>query len=52
MKVYKIVHKSGWLAACGLYGIDRAKKWLASFDARMYDDKTLKAEEFSIVEEK
>jgi len=52
MKSYKIVHITGWLAACGFYGIERAQKWLNNFDARMYTDKTLRKEDFRIVEEK
>lgn len=51
MKVYKIIHKNGWLAACGFYGIERAQAWIDRFDARMYDDKSLRKEDFTILAE-
>jgi hypothetical protein len=52
IEVYKIVHKDGWLAACDFYGIERAQAWLEKFDPRMYSDKTLKREDFTIVRTK
>lgn len=49
---YTIKHKTGWIAASGFYSKERAYEWLKRFDAKMYVDKTLKVEDFIIVEGK
>lgn len=52
MKSYDILHKTGWVAAVGFYGIERAEQWLKNFNPKMYTDKTLKVEDFRIKETK
>ncbi len=45
---FRIIHKTGWIAASGLRDIERATTWLRQFNPQMYDDKTLTLEEFLI----
>ena len=53
MKVYKIMHKTKphFLLASGFYGIERAEAWIADFNPKIWDDKTLRAEDLVILEE-
>jgi hypothetical protein len=47
---YEIRHETqGWIA-CLTWSRERADKWLAAFDPRMYDDKTLRSTDFAIVD--
>jgi hypothetical protein len=55
MKVYDIRHKDDskyFLAASGFYSLERAEQWLRDFNPQMWMDKTLRAEDFKIVEGK
>jgi hypothetical protein len=51
--VYKIVQKSNKHAvyASGFYSLGRAQQWLAAYDPRMWDDKTVQASDLEIVPE-
>lgn len=49
MDRYAIKHRAGWLA-CETWSIPRAKAWIEAFDAKMYVDKTLRREDFYIVD--
>jgi len=48
MKTYRIVHKTGWLAACGFYSLERALAWLADFNPDHYVEKGLTVEDFTV----
>jgi hypothetical protein len=52
--VYKIVQKNNKHAvyASGFYNLGRAEQWLAAYDPRMWDDKTVQASDLEIVPEK
>ena len=46
---YYIIHKTqNWIAAI-TYSQERAEKWLNEFNPKMWDDKTLTADDFIIV---
>jgi hypothetical protein len=47
---FQIRHKTQGWTACLTWSSERAEKWLAAFDPRMYDDKTLRATDFTVVE--
>lgn len=48
---FNIYHKTGWVATISdMGGLARVKQWLTTFDPKMYTDKTLKAEDFYILD--
>jgi len=49
MDRFEIRHKAGWV---GLYtwSRERAEAWIAAFDPKTYVDKSLKAEDFIIID--
>jgi hypothetical protein len=50
--MWRIVHRTqGWIAASGFYSVERAERWLASFNPKMWTDKTLRQADFVIVTE-
>lgn len=44
---YHVKHRRGWLAFT-TWDVERARSWIARFDARMYDDKTLQRDDLYI----
>ena len=54
MPVYEIRQKRNPLAlyASGFYSLERAQAWLANYDPHMWTDKTIRADDLEITEEK
>lgn len=49
MDRYVVKHKTGWIA-CATWSLERAREWIANFDPSYYTDKTLRADDFVIID--